>query len=78
MAESNWRKTRHHAGFFYARNFYLVANLLKSRPFTAIGQNLSPQAAQNLVNYHPILCPNAGNCSRFVRFKDARKFGTEG
>ncbi|MCQ4010727.1 hypothetical protein FK521_30525, partial [Klebsiella pneumoniae] len=28
----------------------------------------SPQRLQNLVNYHPIFCPNAGDCSFFVLF----------
>ncbi|HHT4159487.1 TPA: hypothetical protein ACTY4I_003276, partial [Enterobacter hormaechei] len=28
----------------------------------------SPQSHQNLVNYHPIFCPNIGEYSIFVRF----------
>jgi hypothetical protein len=28
----------------------------------------SPQSPQNLVNYHPIFCPNAGDCSFFAAF----------
>ncbi len=28
-------------------------------------QNPSPQCLQDLVNYHPIFCPNAGDCSFF-------------
>ncbi|MDM4205449.1 hypothetical protein [Klebsiella spallanzanii] len=34
--------------------------------FFSISRIPSPQRLQNLVNYHPIFCPNAGDCSFFV------------
>ncbi|MFH7117870.1 hypothetical protein ACHWGW_29565, partial [Klebsiella pneumoniae] len=39
-----------------------------SRHFFSISRIPSPQRLQNLVNYHPIFCPNAGDCSFFVLF----------
>jgi hypothetical protein len=34
--------------------------------FFSISRIPSPQRLQNLVNYHPIFCPNAGDCSFFL------------
>ncbi|HBS6589837.1 TPA: hypothetical protein ACN7C3_001766 [Klebsiella pneumoniae] len=39
-----------------------------SRHFFSISRIPSPQRLQNLVDYHPIFCPNAGDCSFFVLF----------
>jgi hypothetical protein len=39
---------------------------LSFHPFFSISRIASPQTLQNLVNYHPIFCPNAGDCSFFV------------
>ncbi|WEF28610.1 hypothetical protein PYR66_02400 [Klebsiella aerogenes] len=38
--------------------------------FFSISGIPSPQRLQNLVNYHPIFCPNAGGCSFFSFFDE--------
>ncbi|WP_215203156.1 hypothetical protein, partial [Escherichia coli] len=38
----------------------------KAHLFFPISGIDSPQRSQNLVNYHPIFCPNVGYCSFFV------------
>jgi len=67
LADNNWPKTRF-GGFFYDRCCGYPQDKLVYLLFFGISRIASPQSHQNLVNYHPILCPNIGEYSIFVRF----------
>jgi len=54
------------AGFFMDKSVIIHTDLPCSCHFFSISRIPSPQRLQNLVNYHPIFCPNAGDCSFFV------------
>jgi hypothetical protein len=56
------------AGFFMDKMGFIHNTCLSFRPFFSISRIASSQSLQNLVNYHPIFCPNAGDCSFFVCF----------
>jgi len=53
-------------GFLLLKKSFSTANILNSVAFLPNLEIPSPQGAQNLVNYHPIFCPNAANCWSFV------------
>ncbi|MGW8290211.1 hypothetical protein ACWGWZ_03175, partial [Klebsiella pneumoniae] len=55
-------------GFFMDKTAVIHKHSAGSRHFFSISRIPSPQRLQNLVNYHPIFCPNAGDCSFFVLF----------
>ncbi|WP_330984009.1 MULTISPECIES: hypothetical protein [Enterobacterales] len=56
------------AGFFMDKTG-VIHNGYRSFPsFFSISRIPSPQSLQNLVNYHPIFCPSAGDWSFFVLF----------
>jgi hypothetical protein len=54
------------AGFFMDKTGVIHSPLRAFPAFFSISRIPSPQSLQNLVNYHPIFCPNAGDCSFFV------------
>jgi hypothetical protein len=56
------------AGFFMDKMGVIHNPSLSFHSFFSISRIGSPQTPQNLVNYHPIFCPNAGDCSFFVCF----------
>jgi len=66
-ADNNLRKTRF-GGFFYGESATPSLADFLSDLFFRISRIPSPQRSQNLVNYHPLLCPNNGECSIFVLF----------
>jgi hypothetical protein len=53
------------AGFFMDKTAVIHKEMVCSYHFFSISRIPSPQRPQNLVNYHPIFCPNAGGCSFF-------------
>jgi hypothetical protein len=54
------------AGFFMDKFAIFTLQTPHYYHFFSISRIPSPQRLQNLVNYHPIFCPNAGDCSFFV------------
>jgi hypothetical protein len=44
-------------------NAQVIHNIHAYLLFFSISRIPSPQRLQNLVNYHPIFCPNIGDCS---------------
>jgi hypothetical protein len=54
------------AGFFMHKPAVIHKEIACSYHFFSISRIPSPQCLQDLVNYHPIFCPNAGDCSFFV------------
>jgi hypothetical protein len=62
------------AGFFMDKTVVLHGEVTHSYHFFSISRIPSPQRRQDLVNYHPIFCPNAGDCSFFVSFVNENVF----
>jgi hypothetical protein len=66
------------AGFFMDKFAIFPLQTPHYYHFFSISRIPSPQRLQNLVNYHPIFCPNAGDCSFFVWMTNemkSRKWG---